>query len=275
MSLFSAVLLAGLVAQAPQAGLALAVEARAESLRYRFENPSSFDTAELVPHFFEQTYDTGNVWVGGRAGYALFGRAAETRVSFTPQITTRADDFDTFFQPDGNIVVTGTTGNASLRAWQISQRIVTGGSSGLSFGLGYTYRGDSARYHEGTRITTMTAPPSERRELVTTREYASSQLHQVVWSARWVPGPSNWTLSVDASPFTFGRLAIELPDKYPGRTIRFYARGAALDLEAAFRWPIAVLNVEMAARVSRSFPYSSGAALHIRSAALVLRVGTR
>jgi hypothetical protein len=35
------------------------------------------------------------------------------------------------------------------------------------------------------------------------------------------------------------------------------------------------LNVEMAARGSRSFPYSSGAALHIRSVALVLRVGTR
>jgi hypothetical protein len=270
-----ALVLAGMLAQTPASSIAITAEARAESLRYRIENPSSFDTPQLVPHFFEQTYDTGNLWLGARARYPLFRREAETAVSITPHVTAQADDFDTFFQPDGNLIVTGTTGNASLRAWQVSQRIVTGDARGFSFGVGYAYRRDSARFHDGVRITTMTSPPSERRELVTTREFVTSQVHQIDWFGRWSPPSSRLTLAFEVSPLSFGRLVIDLPDKYPGRLIRFNARAAVFGAEAAFRWRIAATQVEVAARASRSLPYFAGAALHVRAAGLVLRVGTR
>lgn len=269
-----AILLAGFFAQAPAASVAVTVEPRTESLRYRFANPSSFDTEELVPHFFEQTYDTANLWVGARARYRVFGRVLETSGSITPRVTGQADDFDTFFQRDGNVIVSGTTGNASLRAWQATQRLVTSEPGRLSSGVGYTYRRDSARYHDGIRITTMTMPPSERREIVTTREFVTSQIHQLDWFGRW-SHPSGFTVSLEASPLILGRLAVELPDKYPGRTIRFNARSASIGGEAAFRWRAAAISLELAGRASRAFPYNSDAALHVGGAAFVLRIGTR
>lgn len=269
-----AVLLAGLLAQSPAPSVAVTLEPRVESFRYRFESPSNFDTVELVPHFFEQRYDTDHLWVGVRGRYRLRGLAAETTAALTPQTTARADDFDTFFQPGGNIVVTGTTGNASLRAWDVSQRLATAGAGTFSYGIGYSYRRDSARYHEGTRITTTTTPPSELREPVTTREFVTSHLHQVLWFGRWRASPA-WTLGVDAAPFALGHLAIELPDKYPGQTLGFRARAAILGAEAAVHWPVGAIGVEIAARANRSFSYSNAASLHVSGAAVVVRLGTR
>ena len=49
--------LAGLLAQASTPAVQLTVEPRAESLRYRFENPSSFDTVG----FYDQSSDPGQV----------------------------------------------------------------------------------------------------------------------------------------------------------------------------------------------------------------------
>ncbi|HJR61747.1 MAG TPA: hypothetical protein VJ813_20235 [Vicinamibacterales bacterium] len=274
LAVILATLLAQTLAQTPN--ISVTVEPRVESLRYRFENPSSFDTVELVPHFFEQTYDTDNVWLGLRARYRLLNRAAETQAAFTPQVTAQADDIDTFFQSDGDVVVSGTIGTASLRAWEVGQRVVVGASGNIQYGLGYSYRRDSARYHDGTRITRRSSPPSEIRELVTTREFVASQVHQAVWFARWSAGADRpFSMLFEASPFTLGRLAIELPDKYPGRTIVFRSRAAVLAGEAAFRWPMASMNVELAARASRSFSYSRGAAMRLGGASLVLRVGTR
>jgi hypothetical protein len=274
-----AVMLAGLLAQAQMPGPAISatVEPRIETLRYRFENPSSFDTAELVPHYFEQTYDTDNLWLGLRARYRLRNLSAETNVAFTPQVTGQADDLDTFFQPDGDVVVSGTLGSASLRAWEAGQRLVVGESGGLAYGLGYSYRRDSARYHEGTKITRRSLPPSEIREVVTTREFVTSQIHQAQWFVRWVPdgGQRRFAIVLEAAPFTLGRLAVDLPDKYPGRTLVFRSRAAVLGGEASFRWPVASMNVEMAARASRSFSYSGGAAMRLGGVSLVLRVGTR
>jgi hypothetical protein len=271
-----ALILAGLLAQTPAQNISATIEPRVESLRYRFENPSSFDTVALVPHFFEQTYDTDNIWLGVRGQYRILRRAAETRLAVTPQVTGQADDLDTFFQPDGNVIVSGTVGNASLRAWEVGQRVVVGESGPLAYGVGYSYRRDSARYHEGTKITRTSLPPAEAREIVTTREFVTSQVHQAQWFARWSPtAVQALSITIEAAPFTLGRLAIELPDKYPGRTIVFRSRAAVIGAEATLRWPIAGMRVELGAAANRSFSYSSGATMRRSGASLLLRLGTR
>jgi hypothetical protein len=262
--------LVGLLAQASPPAVQFTVEPRAESLRYRFENPSSFDTVALVPHFFEQTYDTDNVWIGVRGRYRAWTLGAESSLALTPSVTRQADDFDTFFQPDGNVVVSGTTGNASLRAWELQQRVIIGRSGPFDYGLGYTYRRDSARFHDGTKITTTSRPPSEHRETVTTREFVTSQVHQVTWFARLGPeGPRGIALLLEASPFTLGRLAVELPDKYPGRTLTFQARAAVVGAEATVGLPAGPVRLEVGARASRSFSYADAARLRISGLALV------
>lgn len=269
-----AAVLAGLLAQAPAPGVAVIVEPRFETLRYRFDNRSSFDTVELVPHFFEQTYDTDNMWLGARARYGVWRLDAESSAAVTPSATRRADDFDTFFQPDGNVVVTGTTGNASLRGWDVQQRVVVGRGAGIEYGVGYGYRRETASYHEGTRITTTTRPPSETRETVTTRERVTSQIHQAIWFARLQPG-RGFAVAFEASPFAIGRLAVELPDKYPGRTLTFQARAALVGVEATVSRAAGPVRIEAGARATRSFAYSSAARMRISGLALVLRLAAR
>lgn len=269
-----ALILAGVIAQAHPT-VAISIEPRIESLRYRFENPSSFDTAELVPHFFEQTYDTDNLWAGASTRYRLFGLDAETSLAFTPSVTAQADDLDTFFQPDGNVVVSGTLGNASLRAWRVGQRVVIDRTPRFEYGIGYGYRRDTARFHDGTRITRTTSPPSDRHEIVTTREFVVSQVHEARWFARWSPERSPLSITAEGVPFAIGRLAVELPDKYPGRTLIFSSRVAILRGEVASRWTIGAMDLELAAAAERSFSYSSRARMRLRGVSLVLRAGTR
>ena len=86
---------------------------------YRFENPSSFDTPAVVPHFFEQTYVGDNHWLLGHIGYGGVRLRGRTRAGLTATVTTRGDDVDTFFQPGGDVVTSGTTGNVSLSSWRL------------------------------------------------------------------------------------------------------------------------------------------------------------
>ena len=51
-------------AQQPErSGISFAYERTRDRFHYRFENPSSFDTPELVPHEFTQTYWGDNQWL--------------------------------------------------------------------------------------------------------------------------------------------------------------------------------------------------------------------
>jgi hypothetical protein len=267
--------LAVLLAQSP-VGFSLAVEPRVETLRYRFENPSSFDTAELVPHAFEQTYDTDNLWLGARVAHPLLGKRAEFTAAITPQVTGQADDFDTFFNPDGNIIVSGTTGNASIRSWMARQRVTLGGGDRITYGIGYGYRRDSARYHEGTRIVTMTQPASETRELVTTREFVTSQIHEVEVFARWTPAAAPaFSLAVEGTPVALGRLNVELPDKYPGRTIVFDANASVIRAEAAITAAAGGVALSAGVRVARSVPWRDSAQFSLSSVSALFSIGSR
>ena len=270
----TALVAAIVIAQAqPAWTVSFSIEPARESLRYRFDNPSSFNTVELVPHFFEQTYDTGNVWVGGRLTYPLFGHGAETRVAVTPQGTRHAEDFDTFFQPDGNVVVAGTTGNASIRSWLITERITADRLRGLDVGVTLGYRRDTARYHEGIGIVTTTRPPTEERRSVTTREFVTSHLFEAgVFGAR---SGSSFSGSVDVIAVGVGRLAVQLPDKYPGRTIVASGRYSSAMAEASYASRLGPALARVGVRAGASLPWRRSSAMHLRRFSVFLAIGIR
>jgi len=92
---------------------------------WHFDNPSNIDTAELVPHFFEQQYTLDNIWFGASAAYRA---GVEWRSSFaaTPLTQATATDYDTFFDPGGVTWVSGTTGDARMHSLRVGQEVKLG-----------------------------------------------------------------------------------------------------------------------------------------------------
>jgi hypothetical protein len=258
-----------LLAQAPSPwSVSVSTEARVESLKYHFDNPSSFDTSELVPHFFEQTYDTDHVWMIARIDHPLGRFRGSLDGGVTPAATRRADDFDTFFQPDGNVIVYGTTGNASSQSWRLSERIEMGRGRFLRYGLAYSYRRDRARFHDGDGITTTTIPPSTTHRLVTTRETTVSQLHVISWfgeMVRQVGAHDSIEAVVDAAPAALGRLTVDLPDKYPGQLLAFHARVAIVSGRATYRHAWDRWSLTAGAGATSTFSWSRDARLDARA----------
>ena len=224
-------------------------EATHDRFRYRFENPSSFDTTELVPHHFEQTYWGDNQWLSLNGSYRVGARTLHTEAAFTPQRTTRGDDFDTFAQPGGDIAVSGTTGNVSLRSFRFRQTISLGRAAGLTWQAGYQYRRDRSVFHDGTKIVTHTQPPSRVTSLETTRETTISNVHEIQFVAMrdWRPS-ARWRARVEVAlaPTTNARLTTLLPDKYPGQEILFtavvFTLAPRVTVSYGERWPV-VLSV--------------------------------
>lgn len=209
------------------------VERRAERFDYHIDNPSNFEPGPLVPHFFEQRYDSANTWLLVNAEHKLFGGAASTEVGVTPRITTTGSDVDTFFQPTGDVITSGTRGNVRLRSFSIQQRIAMSSWRALTFGVTVGYRRSNMDFLPSDRIITHSLPPSEIREPVSGNETTWSHVVESgVTASLPVRLGSRWRLAVHlgALPITRSRLSISLPDKYPGQIIRadtfsFGARG--------------------------------------------------
>lgn len=234
-------------AQEAQSGFTISYEVSRDRFHYRFENPSSFDTAELVPHDFKQEYWGDNHWLVLQGRYRVGERLLETEFAATPQRTTRGDDFDTFFQPSGDVVVSGTTGNVSLRSWRIRQSIPVGEAAGLAWQVGYQYRRDRSIFHPGTKIVSHTQPTSRVVSTTYDRETTTSETHELQFGARRAWGSSQgWRvwLGVDLAPTTNARLTTVLPDKYPGREILFnaivFTVNPALTVSHGERWPLSL-----------------------------------
>ena len=183
------------------------VEPARESLRYRFDNPSSFDT---------------------------------------------------FFQPDGNVVRSGTTGNASIRSLQILERISADRIGSIDVGVSPGYRRDTARYHEGLSILTTTRPQTDVRRLVTTRARDGSA----------------FSGSVDVVAVGTGRLAIQLPDKYPGRTIVAVGSYSSAMVEGAYTRRAGPAVAGVGARAGASLPWRHSSAMRLRRLSLFVTLGT-
>ena len=274
-----AIFLSALLCQAATAPhVSVAVDVRNESLRYRFENPSTFDTAELVPHSFEQTYDTDNVWIRGTVRHSIFKAPAEFSASGTPAATRRADDFDTFHQPGGDVVVAGTTGNATLQSWTVSEGVTTARWKALGTGVRYEYRRDRWRFHDGDGIVIHSQPPSVTHRVVTTRETTISQVHALSWVAdlQTSAGPRGaFLLRFTTAPFAVARLTVQLPDKYPGRDLNFSADVALMDLEMRYRHALGPWSIGAGARGQRSFNWLASGQMHLSGASLFVEAGRR
>lgn len=239
-------------AQAISAGVDLAVDRST----WHFDNPSSHDSAGLVPHFFEQHYVLDNVWVSARAHYRA-GVDWTTQIGVTPVRQALATDYDTFFDADGAVTVIGTTGDARLHAFRLEQGLELGRAGAVRLSGGYRLRVDLADFLAGDRTETRNGV-LVTRSLITTREYTNGQTHEL-----YVRGERTWEASTrwaviaraDAAPAVH-RLAIQPPDKYPGQTLVYRTSGVAtsgsLALRSSGRWPLT-----LAAAGQRSWNYRS------------------
>lgn len=279
---------AAIVAQAPPAAapvaspatpaltISLSVERRVEHYDYRFDHPSTFDTVALVPHFFEQHYDAGNTWLLVSASYRFLGAPASTEVGFTPRVTTFGSDIDTFFQPSGDVVTSGSRGDVRLRSFSVDQRFGLARWRDWTFGVALGYRRSRADFPPDDRIITHSIPPSETREFTTDRETTVSRViaSGLTARARWRTG-ARWqvTLDADVLPITRSRLVISLPDKYPGQDIV----GDALAFGAKARVTVerrsGHLTAGVAVTTSGAWGYRSTAHYHQQGVGVAAFVG--
>lgn len=215
---------------------------------------SAFD----VPHFYEQTYDADNAWLAAGVRYRALGRWWETRAGLALWGLGVADDYDTFFQPDNDTVVYGTTAVTELQSVRLAHHAELGQVAGTGFRVGYAYRQDRTRFRPSDTVIRRTRPPSETRFFNDDRETTISSQHEVLFGvrARLTASPSRrLDLAVDVAPVTLARLTTRLPDKYPGRDIRGTAKGLSLAPSLAFEVTLGVVRLELRADYSRTWPY--------------------
>ncbi|HUR35280.1 MAG TPA: hypothetical protein VM032_15860 [Vicinamibacterales bacterium] len=209
-----------LMTGAARAQVAVGVELARDRATWHFDAPSSYDTSELVPHFFEQQYVLDNVWLTVAADYRA-GVDWRTSVQATPTRQALATDYDTFFDPGNVVWVAGTTGDARMHSLRVSQEVELGRRGWVAFSGGYRLRLDVADFLDGNRTDTRNGQLVSR-SLVTTREHTNAQTHEVFIRATATRALGRqWALRLvgDAAPLSVNRLAIQLPDKYPGQTL--------------------------------------------------------
>lgn len=241
---------------------------------YRFENPSSFDTAALVPHDYKQTYWGDNQWISLRAAYRIAGKPVVSEVAVTPQRTTRGDDFDTFYQLSGDVVVSGTTGPVSLQSLRTTHTLNLGRAVGVDWHVGYQYRRDRNRFHDATKIVTHTLPPSETMTEIVSFETTISNVHEVRVGAgrEWRSGGWRGRLALEAAPTTNARLTTRLPIKYPGEDVVMTA--VVMTLRPSVRVTYGARRLlSLAAAYSRTISYSQARQYNVNAFTLAVGVG--
>jgi hypothetical protein len=259
---------------AEPATVLIGVEARRDRIRYHFDNPASVDTPFAVPHFFEQSYDAANLWLVATARYTAAVRW-ETSAGVTPRRSVRADDYDTFVDPGDVVIVAGTTGDASSQSLFISHRADVGHAGPVQLSLGYRLRWDRFDFGAGHKTVTRNGVLTAAAD-VTSPELTDSKVHEFLASFRAAPslaGAWHLALSGEASPMTLARLSVQLPEKYPGQDLVFFAKvfaasGRLALVRAGRRWPI-----DLAVQIERSWSYRSTAQLSRPAESLALSAG--
>lgn len=229
---------------------------------YRFENDSSFDTPFLVPHFFEQRYEVTGPEVGMRVRYRVFGLPGSTAVTLMPERRAFGSDFDTFFQPGGDIATSGTAGDVDLAGVGIEQTIDFITRDDWAIGFRVAWRRDRADFLPADRVVTHTQPPSETREWTTDRERTVSRTLESGLQARWHPlstGPWSLDIAAHVSPTMHTRLLTQLPDKYPGRDIVFDALAWSAGAEGSLLRRIGRLQAGVWMSIERAGSYRQSA----------------
>lgn len=263
-------------AQAATPAVTVSYEIARDRFHYYFENPSSFDTAELVPHNFKQTYWGDNQWGVVTARYRIGRSALESEVAITPKRATRGDDVDQFFQPTGDVATSGTSGNVDLRSWRLRHTVALGRFGGFNWRTGYQYRRDRSAFHaRQTKTVSHTLPPSTTSFTIDGSETTISDVHEfrVGVMRRWAPA-QGWRIdtALDVSPSTIARLTTILPLKYPGREIVFSAvvmtLNPALTISREMRIP---LTLSVAS--TQTFSYDDARRFKRRAISLAVGVG--
>jgi hypothetical protein len=261
-------------AQTPDAPAVVAgVERRRDRVAFHFDNPSSIDTPRPVPHFFEQRYVADNTWALVTARYQVRGVAWTTTAGATLHRTANADDYDTFFDPDGTVWVAGTSGPASMHAWRVEQRGVFGRGA-MRLVTGYRLSADRAVYGVGHKTTTRNGVLTASED-VTTRESADALVQEAILGVEAARQLGGWELRLagEAVPIVSSRLTVRLPDKYPGQDLVFTAIGPGARARAtlarrATRWP-----VELTVEAGRMWSYRSARRMERTGTAVAIAAG--
>jgi len=221
---------------APPGGFALSggYEYARDRFYYEFASPSTISTSVPVPHTYRQTYTADNHWLVGSARYVFLGQWLESEFGVTPETTTFGSDIDTFYNPDNDVVTSGTSGDVRLRSWRFTQWN-EGKIGKTAFRFGYRFRQDHADFLPADIVVTHTNPPSESRQPTTDPEETISRVQELMVDlARSIPVSEGWRLVVGGTitPLHFARLTTRLPVKYPGQEIVDDARGGAVAARA-------------------------------------------
>ena len=251
------------------------MEYQRDRFDYRFENPSSYDTAESVPHAFEQRYDADNVWFAGRLHFTLGTRAFDTEGAISGAAAGTGRDYDTFYQPDGNVIVYGTTAVTDTSSWRVAQYVGLGSWLGVQWRAAYSYRRDRAHFRPGYTTIVQTKPPSSTAFWNTDRETTISEVHEVRIGAELAfdPGPG-WRVRVtaDAAPTTLARLTTILPDKYPDPVV-FIAKGLSVNAALHVMRRIGVWHAGAVLSYAQAWSYSQSNAYHRQAVSAGITVG--
>ena len=245
------------------------LERRFERFDYHFDNESNVEPGPLVPHFFEQRYDATASWLFVKADYRLTGLAASTDVGVAPTVTVPGSDIDTFFQTNGDVITSGTRGMVDLRSFSVQQRLELSSWRLTAFSVTGSYRRSRMDFLPSDRIVTHTQPPAETRQPVPGHETTWSQVIESGITAH-VPmiRGSRWQVlaTIDALPLVSNLLSVSLPDKYPGRTIRFGALGFAARGRLAGAYRAGRVDVGAAVTVGGGWGYRETSDYHERRA---------
>lgn len=197
---------------------------------YEFANPSTISTPFPVPHTFRQTYTADNNWLVASARYEFLGQWFESEFGITPEITTFGSDIDTFYNPDNDVVTSGTSGDVLLESLRFTQWS-EGKIGRMALRFGYRFRQDHADYLPADVVVTHSNPPSESRRFTTDPEETISRVQELLVDfARAVNVSDRWRVVVGGtvSPLLLARLTTRLPVKYPGQDIVADAKGGGV-----------------------------------------------
>jgi len=257
--------------------VAVVVEDRVGHEGYRFDYPSTFDTTSPVPHHFDQRYDTTGPWLRVSVAYWWLGAHGSTEVGLSTRRTALASDVDTFFDPGGDVITSGTDGPVRRQAWSIDQRFELAAAGAWTFGVTMGFARARADFLPADLVVTHTQPPSVASTFTTDRESTVSRLVQSGFTAaaRW-PFGHGWhaEIALDGLPIVSARLTTSLPDKFASNIVdsalSFAVRGRAL---VEHRLGRMTAGLEVGGSGARG--YRHGAAYHERSVAagLFLRIG--
>jgi hypothetical protein len=265
-------------AQSEAPAISAGYERAYDRFHYVFENPSRFDTPELVPHNFRQTYWGDNQWLFVSARYRVARLLMESTVAATPSQETRGDDVDAFFLPGGDVATSGTSGRIDMRSLRISHDVAVPSKGRVVWHAGYLYRRDRQEFHtRQIKTVTHTLPPSSESFPIDGAETTISGVYEARFgvSRRWAAA-SGWRLRarVDTAPTTLARLTTILPIKYPGREIVFSALvltiNPSLTIERGERWPIA-----LTISATRTMSYAESRRFDRRAVTAAIAVGRR